>query len=514
VICDSEFEALILECSLIKEYSPKYNILLKDDKGYSFIKITNEKWPRISAVFRKEEDGAEYLGPYLSSFNVTQAVDEASKLFMLPVCGKKFPRDIGKSRPCLNAHIGRCCAVCSGRVKNEEYIESIEQAKSFLKGNVRELTASLTEKMEEAAEKLDFERAAKIRDRINALKKLGEKQKVFDTRIENQDVIAFEIFGEEGYVSVLSFCGGKVVGTRSYPVEAGEDPAAMRSSFIIQYYSAHPDLIPHQITVDEKIENAGQVEDWLSEKRGKKVKIHIPQRGIQLETVNMCRSSARQHYLLSLEKKDRLPSGVIELQKIAGLKNPPRYIEAYDISNTAGSENVAGMVVYRDGRPLKIAYRTFKIKSFEGQNDVGSVYEVLCRRFEEYKKSPKTEKPAEYGFAKLPDLILLDGGKGQLSAAKQASSDSGIFVPMLGMVKDDKHKTRALIGENGEIELKKIKSAYNLIYEIQEEVHRFAIGYHRRRSGKKSLRSDLTVISGIGEKRARLLLSHFKTVKA
>ena len=511
IICDSEFEALILECSLIKEYAPKYNILLKDDKGYSYIRISNEEWPRISAVFKKQDDGAKYIGPFMSSFNVTKAVDEASKLFLLPTCSKAFPRDFKKGRPCLNSHIGRCMAGCSGRVKREEYIENIRQAERFLNGDSKKLVADLKEKMNTASENLQFELAARLRDRINAINKLQDKQKVVSVRVENQDVIAFDIHGEEGYVSVLTFNDGKVTSTSSYPVEC-IDEAEMRAAFIISYYSAHKDLIPPQVTVDGEVESLDKLEEWLSSIRGKRVKIHIPQKGIQLETINMCKSSARQHYLLSLDKKDRVSDGVYELQKLTGLNNPPKYIEAYDISHTAGSENVAAMVVYRDGKPLKNAYKRFKIRTFSGQNDTGSMYEVLSRRFEEYLKSDN--KNAEYGFGKLPDLILLDGSKGQLSAAKRAAENAGISVFMLGMVKDDKHRTKALTDLNGEIELKMTKSAFNLVYEIQEEVHRFAIGYHHKRSEKKALTSELTFVSGIGENRAKALLSHFKTVKA
>ncbi len=511
IICDSEFEALILECSLIKEYAPKYNILLKDDKGYSYIRISNEEWPRISAVFKKQDDKAKYIGPFMSSFNVTKAVDEASKLFLLPTCSKVFPRDFKKTRPCLNYHIGRCIALCSGKVSREEYLENIRQAERFLNGDSKELISDLKKRMMNASENMQFELAARLRDRINAINKLQDKQKVVSVRVENQDVIAFDVHGEEGYVSVLTFTDGKVTATSSYPVECS-DEAEMRSAFIISYYSAHKDLIPPQITVDGEVESLEQLEEWLSSMKGKRVKIHIPQKGVQLETVNMCKNSARQHYLLSLDKKDRVSDGVYELQKLTGLKTPPRYIEAYDISHTAGSENVGAMIVYRDGKPFKNAYKRFKIRSFAGQNDTESMFEVLSRRFDEYNLSDN--KDADYGFGRLPDLILLDGSKGQLSAARRAAELKGVTVSMLGMVKDDKHRTKALTDLNGEIELKMTKSAFNLVYEIQEEVHRFAIGYHRSRSEKKALTSELTFISGIGDKRAKALLSHFKTVKA
>lgn len=511
IICDSEFEALVLECSLIKEYTPKYNVLLKDDKGYSYIRISNEQWPRISAVYKKENDDAKYIGPFMSSFNVTRAVDEVSKIFMLPTCLRAFPADFKKSRPCLNAHIGRCSGVCTGRIKREDYIQSIKQAERYLNGEIGDLLSDLKKQMSTASENLEFERAAVIRDKINAINKLKNKQKVVSAKVENQDVIAFDIHGEEAYVSVLTFAEGKVVATCGYPVEC-TDEAEMRAAFILSYYSSHKEIIPPQITVDGEVESLNELENWLSSFRGKKVKIHIPQKGVQLQTVQMCKNTAHQHYLLSLDKKERMPDAVIELGKLIGTDVAPRYIEAYDISHTAGSDNVGGMIVYRDGRPFKSAYKRFKIKDFEGQDDTRSMYEVLLRRFEEYKKNNKEN--AAYGFGKLPDLILLDGGKGQLSAALRAAKESGVSVNMLGMVKDDKHRTRALVSELGEIELKMTKSVYKLIYEIQEEVHRFAIGYHRSLSGKKALTSELTFISGIGEARAKALLSHFKTVKA
>lgn len=507
IITDSEFEALILECSLIKQHHPKYNILLKDDKGYSYIRVTGDKWRRISCALQKDDDNSRYIGPYNSGYLVKQAVEEANTVFMLPTCTRRFPEDFGKGRPCLNFHIKKCCAPCTGRVKFRNYDERVEQALDFLSGGSSESLKKLTAQMNEAAENLEFERAASLRDSINAIKRLGDKQKVIQSKVKDQDVIAYFSDGIKACFEVFRFEGGRLCDRQDFPVEIMGDDKSQREEFILSFYN-NKTQVPQHITLDGEVENTELLERYLTEKSGRRVYITVPVIGEQKKLVDMCKQNAAERVAQLTGATGRELSVLQELSQLLGLETIPYYIESYDISNISGSDNVAGMVVFENGKPLKKAYRKFKIKSFEGQDDYASMNEVLTRRFEEYL----AHKDEGEGFGRLPDLILLDGGAGQVAAVKPVLEKFGIDIPLFGMVKDDKHRTRAITGESGEIAININRRVFSFITNIQDEVHRFAIGYHRNRRSA-SLKSSLTDIEGIGEKRAAELLRYFKTIK-
>lgn len=506
IITDSEFEALILECSLIKQHMPKYNILLKDDKGYSYIRVSKGDWAKLSYTLQKKDDGADYIGPYKSSYYVKSAVEEANKIFMLPTCNRRFPQDFRKGRPCLNYHIKQCMAPCTGRVKLKDYRENLEQALDFLRGGSSNSIKQLTAQMEEAAENLEFERAARIRDKINAVKKMGDKQKVVANKVLDEDVIASFSDGGKTCFQVFRFEGGRLFDRESFVLDSG-DAESESEEFILRYYTIRND-IPKNVALDRSFDGIEAVGEWLSQKRGSKVNITVPQRGEQAQLVAMCRSNAAEALAQRKGATVREYGVLEELKEALGLEKLPEYIESYDISNLAGTENVAGMVVYKNGKPLKSAYRKFKIKGFEGQDDYASMAEVLSRRFDEYYKVEQSDE----GFGKLPDLILLDGGKGQVAAVKAVMESKNIDVPLFGMVKDDKHRTRAVTGDGGEIAISTKRALFTFISKIQDEVHRFAIGYHHSRRSKNTFKSSLTNIDGIGEVRAKTLLKHFRTI--
>lgn len=509
IICDSEFEALVLECSLIKQHKPKYNILLKDDKGYHYIKVTKGDWPTISASFDTDDKNGEYIGPYVSGFVVNQTVDQIRKIFLLPHCGKCFPKDINKKgRPCLNYHIKNCSAPCCGKISAAEYRESVRQAVEFLKGGVGQSVSSLRDEMEKAAENLEFEKAARLRDKIEAIERSRERQKIYSSVYKRQDIIALAVADKAACFEVFQFQDGKLCDREEFLIEAVDDPVSARSEFIRRYYSMR-DNIPPRVAVDGEIEDKELLEQWLSDKRGTNVAIAVPERGEQEHLVTMCRNNASERLAQHLGRHIGQTAGLDELARLLGLSKPPKFIESYDISNTAGEDNVAGMVVFKDGKPYKPSYRKFKIKSFSGQDDFRSMAEVVERRFTEYKKAE-----TEDGFGRLPDLILLDGGKGQLSSVLDVLNRLEINVPVFGMVKDSKHKTRAITSGGDEIAIKGNRSAYTLVSTIQEEVHRFAIGYHRQQRSKNTHVLKLTEIEGVGESRAKKLLSKFKTITA
>lgn len=504
ILCKSEFEALVLENSLIKQHQPKYNILLKDDKGYHYIKITRDKWRKITTS--KQTDGkAEYIGPYYSGYVVKDTVSEVLRIFKLPDCNRSFDKP---SKPCLNFHIGRCDAPCRGNIPLAEYLESVNAARDFIKhGESAAMISDMQAKMEQASERLDFEYAAKLRDRIRSIQKLGDKQRVVRITYNRQDVFASAMIGECACVSVLVFENGRLTDKKHYIIEGFTSRDELYGEFLQQYYLDRTD-IPPRILLDCEISSNELLEYWLSEKCGKKVSVLVPKVGEQKQIVDMCRNNAAENLAQKIERSGRETAAVDELARLLGLATPPRYIEAYDISNTAGEENVAGMIVYKDGRPYKAAYKHFKIKGFSGQDDFRSMAEVLDRRFEEY------EKGEDEGFSTLPDLILLDGGIGQMSAVMPVLEKHGINVPVFGMVKDSKHRTRAIASNGGDIAIKANRSVYTFVTEIQDEVHRFAIGYHRKRRSSKMLYSELTEIEGIGAAMAKSLIKHFKTIKA
>ena len=509
IVTGSEFEALVLECSLIKQHSPKYNILLKDDKGYSYIRISEGEYRKISAVFNKKDDGSEYIGPYLSSYSVRQSVDAANKIFKLPQCNKVFPRDFGKSRPCLNYYISQCCGLCTGKIKKSDYDEAVDGAVAFLKGDSRDIIADLRVKMEKAAEELDFEQAAKLRDRINSIERIKEKQKVVYKSVEEQDVFATADIDGSVCLAVLRFSNGRLFDSEHFFFDDPGDKEGMRSDFITSYYSMR-DNIPKRVTVDGEVADRELLEQWLSEKKGKKVTVFVPARGEQLEIVNMCRKNAEEKLAIKKGRTGREIAVLDELKDLLGLKKTPEYIESYDISHTAGQDSVAGMIVFKGGKPYRKAYKRFSIKSFDGNDDYRAMNEVLTRRFSEYEKS----KDSTEGFGKLPDLILLDGGVGQIHAVEPVLREFGLKIPLFGMVKDNRHRTRAISGDGGEIAINSKRQVFTLVSEIQNEVHRFSVAYHHQKHAKRGLSLSLTEIEGVGEKRASALLKYFKTMTA
>ena len=509
IVTGSEFEALVLECSLIKQHSPKYNILLKDDKGYSYIRISDGEYRKISAVFNKKDDGSEYIGPYLSSYSVRQSVDAANKIFKLPQCNKVFPRDFGKSRPCLNYYISQCCGLCTGKIKKSDYDEAVDGAIAFLKGDSRDIIADLRAKMEKAAEELDFEQAAKLRDRINSIERIKEKQKVVYKSVEEQDVFATADIDGSVCLAVLRFSNGRLFDSEHFFFDDPGDKKGMRSDFITSYYSMR-DNIPKRVTVDGEVADRELLEQWLSEKKGKKVTVFVPARGEQLEIVNMCRKNAEEKLAIKKGRTGREIAVLDELKDLLGLKKTPEYIESYDISHTAGQDSVAGMIVFKGGKPYRKAYKRFSIKSFDGNDDYRAMNEVLTRRFSEYEKS----KDSTEGFGKLPDLILLDGGVGQVHAVEPVLREFGLKIPLFGMVKDNRHRTRAISGDGGEIAINSKRQVFTLVSEIQNEVHRFSVAYHHQKHAKRGLSLSLTEIEGVGEKRASALLKYFKTMTA
>ena len=509
IITDSEFECLILECSLIKQHTPKYNILLKDDKGYSYIRVTNEEWRRLSYVLQKADDGARYIGPYKSSFYVKSSVDEANKIFGLPTCNRRFPEDFGRFRPCLNFHIKQCCAPCTGRVKLKDYNERVENALEFLSGDSSKMMKELQERMTAAAEALDFEKAARYRDQIASMKKLRDKQKVVNINIDELDVIAVAREGSRGSVNVLRFSDSRLYDTENFIINDVDDEVDFRSQFILRYYTLRSE-IPAHIALDGEIEDLENTELWLTDKKGKRVYINIPQRGVQKNLVDMCEKNAYEALGQLKGVTGKQLSVLDELKNLLGLDRLPEYIESYDISNLAGADNVAGMVVFENARPLKSAYRKFKIKSFSGQDDFGSMAEVLTRRLDEYKKAQ--EEGVETGFGRLPDLILLDGGKGQVSAVLPVVAASGLNIPVFGMVKDDHHRTRAIVSDTGEIAIRPNRAVFTFVTNIQDEVHRYAITFNRSQR-KRVLGSSLEEIPGIGKKRVKELMRFFRTIK-
>lgn len=511
ILTDSEFECLVLECSLIKQHSPKYNILLKDDKGYSYIKITKGEYPRISFTYRQDDENAEYLGPYLSSFSAKQSIDAARKIFFLPDCNKEFPRDISrKNRPCLNYHINQCMGVCAGKVSKEEYNEAFSSAVEFLKGGGKNVLEDLLRQMDEAAENLEFEKAAKIRDRINAVKRIKQKQKVYSNVIEQQDVFALAKDNKNICLMVLRFKDSRLFDSSDYIIENdGTEPETLRRELVLRYYQSGRVDIPKRITLDGEVEDRELLEQYLTSLRGKKCEITVPQRSEQLQIVQLCHENAAERLAQHSGKVGKDIQVLEELGKLLGLSKTPEIIESYDISHTAGSDTVGGMIVFKDGRPYKKGYRRFIVKEF-ANDDYASMNEVLTRRFNEYEK----EKETGEGFGVLPDLILLDGGIGQVNAVKPVLESFGLDIPLFGMVKDSKHRTRAIASGGGEIAINSNKRVFSLVTSIQDEVHRFAISFHHQKHSKRSLSSRFTEIDGIGEAKAKAILKHFKTVGA
>lgn len=507
IVTDSEFEALVLECSLIKLHTPKYNILLKDDKGYSYIRVTDEPFPRLQATLQKFDDTAEYIGPYMSSYAVKQAVEEANKVFRLPTCTRVFPRDFRKARPCLNYHIKRCMGVCTGQFTEKEYRETVSQAVDYIKNGSAQSVERLTAEMERAAENLEFELAVKLRDRIAAIQKAAENQKIIDETIPDCDIIAMSQNVEVACASVIMYRGGRLVDKADYFLGEKEDSGKMLEDFLLRFYSMK-DTAPKTILLDEEIEDPELLEQFLREKYKHAVRISVPKKGHLLRLTTLAKSNANEFISVKVGRTGREVAGLEELAKALNLPKPPRFIECYDISNLASTNMVAGMVVFENGRPCKKFYKKFSIKTVEEQNDYACMQEVIERRFRNYFE--KTDE----GFSTLPDLILLDGGNGHVNAVAPVLKDMGIDVPLYGLVKDDKHRTRAIATGDGEISLLKSRSAFNLVTEIQDEVHRVAITYQKSKRNKSAFSLELTSVKGVGEKKAQKLIMAYKTKEA
>lgn len=509
IVVGSEFEALVLECALIKQHTPKYNILLKDDKGYHYIRVSPPPYSRLSEAKQTADDGARYIGPYMSSYAIKQAVDEANKIYSLSTCSR--PLAYGKKggeRPCLNHHIGQCCAPCTGKVDPDAYQERVDEAVEFLTRGSTKTLATLQQRMEEAAERLDFEQAARLRDRIAAIKRLSEKQKVVLSRIEEQDVIALAQGSGQACFEVFRFTGGQLADREQFLMEEQDDLPAARAAFIQQYYTIRT-RVPAQVTVDGEVEDGDLLEQWLTEKAGRRVHIVLPQIGEQAKLVEMCRQNAAERIAQQVGMTGQAATALEEIRQLLDLPNTPTYIECYDISHTAGSEPVAAMVVFENGTPLRSAYRKFRVKSAIGGDDYGAMAEVLTRRIEEYFAN----RDSGVGFGRKPDLILLDGGSGQVAAVAPVLEKYEMDIPLYGLVKDDRHRTRAIALSGGEIAIHRKRAAFTLLANIQEEVHRSAIRYHRQRRKGASLSTTLTEIEGIGPTRAKALLRQFGSLK-
>lgn len=507
IVVGSEFEALVLECSLIKQNAPKYNILLKDDKGYHYIRVEKGPYPRITAQKQLiKDDGADYLGPYTSSYSVTQTVDEVNKIFGLPTCGKKFPQEFRKTRPCLNYHIKQCMGVCRGRISEEEYRAVFDEALAYIKKGGGSLLERLQKQMEAAAESLDFERAARLRDRIRAIRHIADTQKVFLINSKEQDVIAFAQNMNHAAVAVLKFRNYRLLDKDDYVFPDVYDLPTVRQEFLNQYYLQNSD-IPPRILIDEPFDGDALLAEYLSEKLGRKVSILVPQRGDSKKMVEMAFQNATEKLSKQVLRTGREVAALDELGKLLGLKKPPVYIEAYDISNIGESAKVGGMVVFENGRPLKKAYKKFKIREVEGQDDYSSMREVLTRRLSHYVE----EQGSGEGFGRLPDLILLDGGKGHVSAILPVIAQFGLDIPVFGMVKDSRHRTRAIAKDGGEIAISGNRAAFSFVTTVQDEVHRYSINYQKTVHKQSALEITITRVPGIGKKKAEALLKAYKT---
>ncbi len=517
IVCQSEFEALVLEASQIKAHTPKYNILLKDDKGYSYVKVTRGDWPRISAALQKDDENADYIGPFTSSFAVRQMVETAQDCFLLPRCNKEFPRELGKGRPCLNAHIGKCMAVCSGRISREAYNDAVQAALHMLRYGKRDIVRQLKEKMDAAAERLDFETAALLRDQINAIERVVEGQKVVRGDETEMDVIALAGTSRAVCAAVLRYREGRLADKREFVFHDTADIGAVREEFLPQYY-LDGETVPKTVAVDALPADHEALQKALEQARGSAVNLYVPQRGDVAKLVTMAYTNAVERLGRESGRYSREEKLLEEAAQVLGLPAPPKVIESYDISNWGDGSSVCGMVVFKDGRPYRSGYRRFAMKTVAGTDDYASLAETLARRAAEYEAARRGEKPdgPNNQFATLPDLLLIDGGRGQVSAVKAALKGTALeHVPTFGMVKDDHHRTRAIVDDKGgEIAINRHRNIFTFVTNIQDETHRFANDYRRRMMKRKSYAATLTDIPGVGPKTSEALLRHFKTVKA
>ena len=513
IVTDSELEALVLECNLIKEHHPKYNTMLMDDKTYPFIKVTtNEAFPRVVLSRKMLKDKARYFGPYTSSQAVRDTIDLIHKLYHLRSCNRSLPRDIGKERPCLNYHIKQCDAPCQGYISREEYGKAVNEVLRFLNGNYDTVLGELEEKMNAASEALEFERAIEYRELISSVKKVAQKQKITDSSGEDRDVLAVASQEEDAVVQVFFIRGGRLIGRDHFylKITKGESASEILNSFILQYYAGTP-FIPGELMLQDEVEDQELLETWLTSKRGQKVTLKVPKKGTKEKLVELARENAKMVLTKDKERlkreEGRTIGAVKEIAALLGLDGIVR-MEAYDISNTNRFESVGSMVVYERGRPKRNDYRKFKIKGIKGADDYGSMREVLTRRFTHGLR--EREENAELGkFTTFPDLIMMDGGKGQVNVALQVLDELHLDIPVCGMVKDDHHRTRGLYYHNEEIPIDRSSEAFRLITRIQDEAHRFAIEYHRQLRGKGQVHSILDDIEGIGPARRKALMRRY-----
>jgi len=524
IVTDSELEALVLECNLIKEHRPRYNTMLKDDKSYPFIKVTvSEDFPRVLFSRSMKKDRNKYYGPYTSAGAVKDTIELIRKVYKLRTCNRRLPKEIGNERPCLNYHIKQCAAPCQGYISKEDYRKSLDGAISFLNGNYAPVIKLLEERMSDAAERMDFEMAIEQRELLNSVKKVAQKQKVTNSDGEDKDIVALETDETDAVVQMFFIRGGRLIGRDHFYLRVAphDTKAVILSSFIKQFYAGTP-FIPKEVMLPEEIEDMEIIEQWLSSKRSQRVYIRVPKKGTKEKLVEL---AAKNAGMILSQDRDRIKreegrtiGAMKEIAGLLGLENIVR-VEAFDISNISGFESVGSMIVYERGRPKRSDYRKFKIKSVKGPNDYASMEEVLSRRFshglQEQKELKQKEMEKEFGsFSRFPDLIMMDGGKGQVNIALQVLEHMNLRIPVCGMVKDDNHRTRGLYFQNQEIPIDKSSEGFRLVTRIQDEAHRFAIEYHRSLRSKQQVHSILDDIEGIGPARRKALMRTFKSIEA
>lgn len=524
IITDSELEALILECNLIKEHRPKYNTMLRDDKSYPYIRVTlGEAFPRVLFSRQMKKDKSRYFGPYTSAGAVKDTIELLRKIYQLRTCNRSLPKDTGKDRPCLNYHIHQCMAPCQGYISQEEYRRRIDKAMEFLNGNYQPVLKELEEKMQQASEAMEFEKAIEYRELLSSVKQVAQKQKITNSDGEDKDVIAMAADEEDAVVQVFFVRDGKLIGRDHFHVRvgSGDTKSQVLAEFIKQFYAGTP-FIPKEIMLPEEIEEEEVISQWLTGKRGQKVYIRVPKKGTKEKLVELAAKNAALVLSQDKEKIKREEGRTIgALKEIAALLDMEGLsrIEAYDISNINGFETVGSMIVYEKGKPKRSDYRKFKLRTITGPDDYGSMYEVLTRRFthgmREQEERKQRQLEQEYGsFTRFPDLIMMDGGKGQVNVALRVLEELRLNIPVCGMVKDDNHRTRGLYYNNQEIPIEKNSEGFKLITRVQDEAHRFAIEYHRSLRSKEQVHSVLDDIPGIGPARRKALMRRFQSLDA
>lgn len=524
IVTDSELEALVLECNLIKEHRPRYNTMLKDDKTYPYIKVTvSEAYPRIlfSRIMRKDKN--KYFGPFTSAGAVKDTIDLIQKIYKIRTCNRSLPQDIGKDRPCLYYHIKQCDAPCQGYISREEYARSVKQVLDFLNGKYEPVMNLLADRMTAASEAMDFEKAIEYRELLTSVRKIAQKQKITSQSMDDRDIIAMAKDDRDAVVQVFFVRDGRLIGREHFHlnISPAEEDGQILNSFVKQFYAGTP-FIPHELWVQEEIEDEEIISRYLSSKRGARVKIVVPKKGSKEQLVELAEKNARM--VLSQDKEKikreelRTVGAMNQIGGWLGIGGVKR-IEAYDISNISGFESVGSMIVYEDGRPKRNDYRKFRIRTVQGPNDYASMREVLSRRFahgiEETKKMTSEGGDLSLGsFTRFPDLIMMDGGRGQVNIALEVLSELQLTIPVCGMVKDDNHRTRGLYFNNVEIPIDHHSEGFKLITRVQDEAHRFAIEYHRSLRSKEQIHSVLDDITGIGPARRKSLMRHFKSIEA